>query len=286
MRSILASLPLLATCAVALAEPEPVSQPDPIVFSNLVPAHQLLEKRQYTQEQLYNTSTTTECSEVHIIVDRATGEPPSQGVIGTLATLISSRIPGTTVEWIDYPAVLVPYDQSTDTGIRMTKEAIRDYANRCPNAKIVLLGYSQGAQVVGDVLCGGGGAIGLGPLTDPLEEQLLRRVAAAVQMGDPRFMPNEPWDFGTSKTGGVSLALCKRLAKFGQTLTIHLTHRSSPEVQIALAIVQRPSLGHIVISLTLSAPYLESTWICMLHILRGTMRMLSASCEASSSMLC
>jgi hypothetical protein len=196
----------VATSAFALAEA--VAQPDPIVFSNLVPAHQMFEKRQYSQEQLYNTSRTTECSDVHIKINRATGEPPSQGVIGTLATLIASRIPGVTVDWIDYPAVLVPYDQSTDTGIRMTKEAIRDYASRCPNSKIVMLGYSQGAQVVGDVLCGGGGAIGLGPLTDPLEDELLGRVAAAVQMGDPRFMPGESWDFGTSKTGGVSVAIC------------------------------------------------------------------------------
>lgn len=171
---------------------------------------------------MYNKSTTTDCSDVHIIVDRATGEEPSQGVIGTLATLISERIPGVTVEWVDYPAVLMPYDQSTDTGIRMTKDSIRSYADKCANAKIVLLGYSQGAQVVGDVLCGGGGAIGLGPLTDPLEDEYQKRVVAAVQMGDPRFMANEPWDAGTSNTNGVSALQASTAAVEGLVLTCAL----------------------------------------------------------------
>jgi len=203
MQPLIAAASLLACGASALAEPEPVALPIPEAVLHPAPAHYMLEKRQWSREQMYNKSSTTDCSDVHIIVDRATGEEPSQGIIGTLATLISERIPGTTVEWVDYPAVLVPYDQSTDTGIRMTKQAISNYADKCGNAKIVLLGYSQGAQVVGDVLCGGGGAIGLGPLTDPLEDQYMKRVVAAVQMGDPRFMPNQPWDAGTSNTGGV-----------------------------------------------------------------------------------
>jgi hypothetical protein len=176
------------------------------IAMHLSPAYQLIEKRAYSREQTLNKSTTTACSDIHIIVDRATNEEPSQGVIGTLATLVSERIPGTTVEWVDYPAVLVPYDQSTDAGARMTKEAIRSYADNCPKAKLILMGYSQGAQVVGDVLCGGGGAIGLGPMSDPLEDSYTKRIVAAIQMGDPRFAPNQPWDVGTNDVlQGVSL---------------------------------------------------------------------------------
>lgn len=33
------------------------------------------------------------------------------------------------------------------------------YAERCPEAKLVLSGYSQGANIVGDLLGGGGGVI-------------------------------------------------------------------------------------------------------------------------------
>jgi acetylxylan esterase len=192
---------LLTASAVAIPNPDPAAQPEA--------AHQL--GRRYTDQQIHNTTSQTTCSDVHLIVDRATGEPPSQGVIGTLATEITTRLPGTTVEWVNYPAVLVPYDQSTNSGIEMTKSAIQKYADSCPNAKIVLLGYSQGAQVVGDVMCGGGGAFGLGPFTDPLADQYVKRIAAVVQMGDPRFMPGNDWDFGTAVTGGVGLRdeLCR-----------------------------------------------------------------------------
>ncbi|KIW03776.1 uncharacterized protein PV09_05079 [Verruconis gallopava] len=191
MRSLFTSM--VVTCAAATANLEPAAQPAAV--------HEF--ERRYTDAQIHNTSSSTACAKVHVIVDRATGEPPSQGVIGTLATIIATRIPGTTVEWVDYPAVLVPYDQSTNTGITMTKDSITSYADKCPNAKIVMLGYSQGAQVVGDVLCGGGGALGLGPYTDPLEENYVKRIAAAVQMGDPRFVPGMPWDRGTAVTGGI-----------------------------------------------------------------------------------
>lgn len=180
----------------------------------LAPAYHLIEARGYTRDQALNKSTTTACSNVHIIIDRATNEEPSQGVIGTLATLVSERIPGTTVEWVDYPAVLFPYDQSTDAGSRMTKEAVRSYADNCPAAKLILMGYSQGAQVVGDVLVGGGGAIGLGPMSDPLEDNYLKRIVAAIQMGDPRFAPNQPWDVGTnSNLQGVRLPIVATVCK-------------------------------------------------------------------------
>lgn len=80
-----------------------------------------------------------------------------------------------------------------------------NYTDTCKNAKVVLLGYSQGAQVVGDVMCGGGGAFGLGPSTPPIASNYSDRVIAMIQMGDPRHMANHSFDVGTSTTNGVSL---------------------------------------------------------------------------------
>lgn len=34
------------------------------------------------------------------------------------------------------------------------KRLIMEYVDQCPNGQIALLGYSQGAMVIGDVLCG------------------------------------------------------------------------------------------------------------------------------------
>jgi hypothetical protein len=190
LASVLANVALATLNAVTVSEVE---------------APGSITKRQhlgYTNDQILNTTRINFCSDVHQIIVRATGEPPSMGVIGTLATLINSRLPGSTLEWIDYPAVLMPYDQSTSEGNRNLQNVVRGWADKC-EGKIVLLGYSQGAQIVGDVMCGAGGGIGLGPHIDPLEEKYQNRIAAIVQMGDPRRTVDKPWNAGTARTGGV-----------------------------------------------------------------------------------
>jgi Cutinase len=52
------------------------------------------------------------------------------------------------------------------------KGRIADIAKSCPDTKIVLLGYSQGGGVIGNVLCGGGGEPDMGPLTPPIADSL------------------------------------------------------------------------------------------------------------------
>jgi len=149
-----------------------------------------------------NVSTSTACAAVHIIVARASQEPPGQGSIGTLATKVATNIPGTSVEWVQYPALLFPYDTSSTQGTEAATAAIKSYTSKCPG-KIVLFGYSQGAQVMGDVMCGGGGAVGLGPWTPPIASSYSDKVVAVVQMGDPRHMIDVPWDAGTAKSDGL-----------------------------------------------------------------------------------
>lgn len=152
-----------------------------------------------------NTSSSEACANLHIIVVRASGEVPSQGIIGTLATEITTANPGSSVEWIPYPATITNYNTSSYNGTISTTQHLMNYTDTCKNAKVVLLGYSQGAQVVGDVMCGGGGAFGLGPSTPPIASNYSDRVIAMIQMGDPRHMANHSFDVGTSTTNGVSL---------------------------------------------------------------------------------
>lgn len=153
-----------------------------------------------------NTSSSTACAALHIIVVRASLEPPSQGVIGTLATLITAANPGSSVEWIAYPATLSDYAQSSYAGVLATTQRLENYTAACAAAQVVLLGYSQGAHVVGDVMCGGGEAVGLGPYSPPIAQNVSERVVAMVQMGDPRFVVNKTFDVGTATQDGVSLA--------------------------------------------------------------------------------
>jgi acetylxylan esterase len=148
-------------------------------------------------------SAALQCAPVHIIVARASGEPPGEGTIASLSTLLKQQIPGATSEALTYPAKM-PYSGSIPVGVTNMKAAIAKYTSACPTGKLVLLGYSQGGAVLTDTLCGGGGAQ-VGPATPGLTAEEGKLLKAAVSMGDPRFVPGAPYDAGTNKNkAGVS----------------------------------------------------------------------------------
>jgi hypothetical protein len=83
------------------------------------------------------------CSDVHIIVARASGEPKGEGMIGGLSKAIKSAVKGATSEAVSYPAALAPYGPSEKKGVANAKSQLTEYVKRCPKARIVLMGYSQ-----------------------------------------------------------------------------------------------------------------------------------------------
>lgn len=91
---------------------------------------------------------------VHMIVARASTEMPGQGIIGAVATKVQTSLPGSDSEAVVYPATLTDYLNSEASGVAAMTLLVEDYAKRCPESKMALLGYSQGAQVAGDVMCG------------------------------------------------------------------------------------------------------------------------------------
>lgn len=82
------------------------------------------------------------CQAVHIFIARGSAEP-YPGRQGALATAICSGVTNCGYEDIMYPATFENYCSSVSTGITNGKAAITSYATRCPNAKLVLTGYSQ-----------------------------------------------------------------------------------------------------------------------------------------------
>jgi acetylxylan esterase len=118
--------------------------------------------------------------------------------------MISAAIPGSSVEAIDYPALLNPYNVSSFNGTETTTQQLMNYVDKCKAARVVLLGYSQGAHVIGDVMCGGGVSQSLGPSTPPIAKKYQDRVVAVIQMGDPRHLPMKSFDMGSSMNPGVS----------------------------------------------------------------------------------
>lgn len=121
--------PLLSLAAVALAAP--------------------LEERQ--------TVSSTNCTTkgVHMIVARASTEETGIGSLLTpLVETLEAYLPGSDAVAVDYPASLIEYGDSVNAGVTDMTNLIETYVASCPDSKIVLLGYSQGAQVVGDTVCG------------------------------------------------------------------------------------------------------------------------------------
>ncbi|KDN65595.1 putative cutinase [Colletotrichum sublineola] len=101
-----------------------------------------------------SAQTATCATGVYVIAARGSNEPAGVGRIGTVARGVVAAIPGSQIEALDYPAAFDNYSSSVAAGTEAMKTALTQYNSRCPDSKVTLLGYSQGAQVVGDALCG------------------------------------------------------------------------------------------------------------------------------------
>jgi len=150
-------------------------------------------------------SSNSPCATVQNIVARASTEAQGPGVIGALSEEIQKGVKATVSERsVVYPAALTPYEPSVVKGDEAIKKELTEEVAACPNQKIVLLGYSQGAQIVGDVLGGGGGnksvdGAGDGPATAPAAASVTSHVVGVIQYGDPRRIPNQSFDVGSDK---------------------------------------------------------------------------------------
>lgn len=144
------------------------------------------------------------CAAVSIITARASTEAPGEGITGALVTqIVNSSQQTVSRASVDYPATLTNYAQSSLQGINALKAQLTSLVNACPSTKVVLLGYSQGAHVVGDVLGGGQGG-SLGASTPPISSAISSHVVAVATFGDPRHVANGPnFNAGTATVNGL-----------------------------------------------------------------------------------
>ncbi|CAI7565397.1 unnamed protein product [Penicillium discolor] len=155
----------------------------------------------------------TNCTEgLYMIVARGSDEPAAasksglfpanSGSPGYLAQLIAAQIKGSKIMGVEYPATLNNYIPSENEGADVMLQLANDYHSSCPGSKMALLGYSQGAQVASDVLCGGAG--GQFNHNAPLSPDIVKNsVIAAVLFGDPTHIANTTYDRGTSVHNGI-----------------------------------------------------------------------------------
>ena len=89
-------------------------------------------------------ASPTPCPPVHIIGCRASGERVGAGIIGDLIDQVQRQSSqGVSSSSVDYPATITDYAESSSEGTANLKTVLTSQVNRCPNQKIVLVGYSQ-----------------------------------------------------------------------------------------------------------------------------------------------
>jgi hypothetical protein len=141
------------------------------------------------------------CGGAKIFAARGTGESAGTGfLLGKVAREIDARTatPVTTAG-LDYPAT-ADIISSVGTGVAEVKRLVAaEPAGSC----VILMGYSQGAIVVGDALA----ALGTAEAA---------KVRAVVLFGDPRFRAGEPFNAGTfgTNTNGVFPRPAGQLSRF------------------------------------------------------------------------
>lgn len=102
---------------------------------------------------------STTCDDVHVFIAKGNNEP-YPGRQGKLVAAICDGLQNCDYEDIQfYNPLPAPYCDSVAEGASNGVAQITSYHEKCPNTKLVVSGYSQGGQVVGDILGGGGGVL-------------------------------------------------------------------------------------------------------------------------------
>src|SRR5690606_22606226 len=127
------------------------------------------------------------CPDVQVVFARGTGEPPGVGPTGQ--AFIDALRPRVGDRSLDVYAVNYPAIDVWNTGIDGIRDAgahVVRMAEQCPDTRLVLGGFSQGAAVMGFVTSAEVPA-GVDPATvpKPLDPDIAEHVAAVVLFGMP-----------------------------------------------------------------------------------------------------
>lgn len=143
------------------------------------------------------------CPKVYVFGARETTAPAGYGTSQGLVNQVKQAYPGAGSEAIVYPACGgqsqcggVSYDNSATQGTAAVVKAVTAYNQKCPDTQIVLIGYSQGGQIIDNALCGGAGAT--------LTGAALEAVKAGIFLGDPHYRAGLPYNVGTCTAQGFA----------------------------------------------------------------------------------
>ncbi|TGO10807.1 hypothetical protein BTUL_0125g00210 [Botrytis tulipae] len=156
--------------------------------------------------------TRAACPEIHVFGARETTAPAGYGTAGVVVNLILAAHSGSTSEAINYPACGgqsscggVSYGNSVVAGVAAVAAAVNKFHTQCPSTKLVLVGYSQGGEIMDDAFCGGGDANnGLTDTSIPIQASAINMIKAAIFMGNPRYIYGLSYEVGTCRAHGFA----------------------------------------------------------------------------------
>ncbi|OZG57380.1 cutinase [Bifidobacterium tissieri] len=174
-----------APTATATASTSPSPQPS----STGVPGNNTADNRNWGDSGCDSTKS------VRVIIARGTGESVDDGLLNPVASAIADAFPGKVqTTSLDYPAT---FDlNSVNDGVTALVAMLGGGAQQCPMQKTVLLGFSQGAAVVGDALSDPQYRLNTNGTQDRIPETASRNVLAVVMYGDPRFNGKATYNAG------------------------------------------------------------------------------------------
>jgi cutinase len=143
------------------------------------------------------SATAEPCPDVEVVFARGTAEAPGVGGTGqAFVDALRAQTPGKSVAVypVNYPASdnfgdRIAFAQTVVDGVRDAGSHIQATAAACPDTRVVLGGFSQGAVVAGyvtaDAIPDGVPDEYLSYIPNPLPDAVSEHVAAVVLLGNP-----------------------------------------------------------------------------------------------------
>jgi cutinase len=185
------------------------------------------------------SATAAACSDVEVVAARGTFEPGTLGFIvgDPVLSALQKKATGKSLSSykVNYPADLSP--TSAAQGNMDLVNHVKSQAAACPNQKFVLVGYSQGANVVDNSIgISSAGAVVGSPIVATLPAAVEPKVSAVLLFGNPIRA------LGKSVTGTYqsrSLDICAKgdpvCESGGGDVGAHLSYRDDADAAATFA---------------------------------------------------